>query len=169
MLLIARWLLLHYLDDFIAFLAPDIDPAPYKDYFDFLCKTLGISNNEKKKKRGQVVVFLGIELDSLLMEARLPSDKLDKAKLWVTRILSYDVIEYDDLQSLTGFLSFATKVVGPSHVFLCHLFDALAHCQRHIRLCSQIKADLEWWKYFLPRWNGISLLKDPAKKLLIQM
>ena len=52
MLLIAGWLVLYYLDDFIAFLRPDIDPVPYEDYFNFLYKTLGISNNEKKKKRG---------------------------------------------------------------------------------------------------------------------
>ena len=73
--------MLHYLDDFITFLSPNVDPVSYKDYFDFLCKTLGISNNEKKKRQGKVVVFLGIELDSLLMEARLSVDKLDKAKL----------------------------------------------------------------------------------------
>lgn len=33
----------------IAFLSPDIDSNFYKDYFDFLYKTLGILNNEKKK------------------------------------------------------------------------------------------------------------------------
>lgn len=94
---------------------------------------MGFSNNEKKKRRGQVVVFLGIELDSLLMEARLPADKLDKAKLWVTRMLSRNVIKYDDLQSLAGFLSFAAKVVRPGGAFLRRLFDALAKRQRHIR------------------------------------
>lgn len=135
MLLIAGWWVLHYLDDFIAFLPPDIDPIPYKDYFDFLCKTLGISNNEKKKRQGQVVVFLGIELDSLLMEAWVLADKLDKVKLWVTRMLRHNIIEYDNLQSLTGFLSFAAKVVWPGHAFLRHLFDTLANRQRYIRFC----------------------------------
>ena len=48
MLLIASWLVLHYLDDFIAFLPSNIDLVSYDDYFDFLCKTLGISNNKKK-------------------------------------------------------------------------------------------------------------------------
>lgn len=105
------WLVLYYLDDFIAFLLPNVDPIPYKDYFNFFCKTLSILNNEKKNRQDQVVVFLGIELDSLLMEARLPADKLDKAKLWVIRMLSHDVIKYNDLQSLTSFFSFATKVV----------------------------------------------------------
>ena len=110
-LLVVSWLVLHYLDDFITFLSSNVVSTSYEDYFDFLCKTLGISNNEKKKRRGPVVVFLGIELDSLLIEARLLADKLDKAKLWITRMLSHDVIEYDDLQSLMGFLSFAAKVV----------------------------------------------------------
>lgn len=49
MLLIAGWLILYYLDDYIAFLPPNIDLIPYKNNFDFLYKTLGISNNEKKK------------------------------------------------------------------------------------------------------------------------
>ena len=150
MLLIAGWLVLHYLDDFITFLSPGIDPTPYENYFDFLCKTLGMFNNKKKKKRGQVMVFLGIELNSLIMEARLPAAKLDKPKLWIARMLSHDVIEYDDLQSLTDFLSFAAKVVRPGRAFLRCLFDALANRRRYIRFCPQIKADLKWWNYFLP-------------------
>lgn len=79
MLLVAGWLVLHYLDDFIAFLPPFVDSSPCENYLDFLCKTLGISNNEKKKKRGQVVVFLGIEANG----SPAPADKLDKAKLWL--------------------------------------------------------------------------------------
>lgn len=128
MLFVASWLVLHYLDDFIAFLSPNVDSTPYEDYFDFLCKTLGILNNEKKKQRGRVIVFLGIELDFLLIEAWLPADKLNKAKLWVTRMISHNVIEYDNLQSLTGFLFFAAKVIQPGRTFLCRLFDAVANC-----------------------------------------
>ncbi len=73
------------------------------------------------------MIFLGIELDSLLMEARLPADKLDKAKLWVTRMLKHNIIEYNDLQSLTGFFSFTAKVVRLGRAFLHRLFDALAY------------------------------------------
>lgn len=85
--------MLHYLNNLIAFLPLDIDLISYKDYFDFICKTLCISNNEKKKRRGQVVIFFESKLNFLLIDARLLVDKLDKTKLWVTRILSYDVIE----------------------------------------------------------------------------
>lgn len=169
MLLIASWLLLHYLDDFITFLPPSVDLTTYENYFNFLYKTLGMSNNEKKKKRGQVVIFLEIELDFLFMKVRLPVDKLHKAKLCVARMLSHNVIKYDNLQSLIGFLSFATKVVWSSYAFLHCFFDALANSWCHIRLCLQIKADLQLFNYFLLQWNGILLLKDSAKKSLIQM
>lgn len=99
--------MLHYLDYVIAFLPPGVNS---KDYFSY-CEILGLSNGEMKKMQGQLVVFLGIELDSALMETRLPADKLDKAKLWVIKMSSHDVIEYDGLQSFAGFLSFAAKVV----------------------------------------------------------
>ena len=69
MLFIAGWLILHYLDSFIPFLSPNVDVTYYKDYFDFLCKTLSIFNNEKKKNRAQLVMFLEFELDLLLMKA----------------------------------------------------------------------------------------------------
>lgn len=49
-LLIANWLVLHYLDGFIAFLLLNVDFILYKNYFDFFYKTLGISNNEKIKR-----------------------------------------------------------------------------------------------------------------------
>lgn len=61
--------MLYYLNDFIVFLPPNIDSTSYKNYFNFFYKILGFSNNKKKKQRGQVVIFLGIELDFLLMKA----------------------------------------------------------------------------------------------------
>lgn len=69
------------------------------------------------------------------MEARLPADKLEKTKLWVTKMLCYNMIEYNKLQSLAGFLSFAAEVIRPGYAFLRRLFDTLAKQQRHIRLC----------------------------------
>lgn len=73
--------MLYYLDNLIAFLSSDINFILYKNYFDFFYKTLDISNNEKKKRQSQIVLFLEIELDSLLMKARLPADNFNKAKL----------------------------------------------------------------------------------------
>lgn len=80
MLFIISWLVLHYLEDFIAFLHLSINLTLYKGYFNIFCKILSFSNNEKKKQCGQVVVFFEIEFNSFLIEAQLPANKLDKAK-----------------------------------------------------------------------------------------
>lgn len=57
------------------------------------------------------MVFLKIEYDFLLIKIWFFVQKLDKIKLFITRILSYDIIKYNNLQFLTSFLFFAAKVV----------------------------------------------------------
>lgn len=42
---------------------------------------MGISNNEKKKKWYQIIVFLEIELDFLLIKTWLLANKFKKIKL----------------------------------------------------------------------------------------
>ncbi len=68
-----KWrILLHYLDDFFAVLKPLTDPATYQKQWDWICGFLGLKSNEKKRQAGTAVEFLGVELDSIAMEARLP-------------------------------------------------------------------------------------------------
>ena len=43
--------------------------------------------NEKKNIYDTRAEFLGIEIDTIAMEARLPADKLQKAKTWVETVL----------------------------------------------------------------------------------
>lgn len=103
--------MLHYLNNFIAFLFLNIDFTFYKNYFDFFCKILGISNNKKKKQHGQVVVVLEIELEFLLIKTQLLANKFDKTKLYIIRVLSCNVIKYNNLQPLANFFSFAAKMI----------------------------------------------------------
>lgn len=63
---------LHYLDDFFMILAKGTDPTSCNDIFNALCKKLGISVNLSKDRTHTINDFLGIELDTVLMEARLP-------------------------------------------------------------------------------------------------
>lgn len=81
----AGWMAIHYLDDFIAVLneADGDDVNAYEEFFARTCKALGHSINIKKNATGTFAEFLGIEIDTVRMEARLPQDKLEKAKAWV--------------------------------------------------------------------------------------
>ena len=150
---------LHYLDDFLIILPKGTDPSPYNEVFNSLCKILGFCVNSDKDKISTINDFLGIELDTILMEARLPPEKLAKAIELVNAALRKKSISIENLQSLVGFLAFAAKVVIPGRAFLRRLYDALSAEYSKIRITSAMKEDLRWWRDFLPKWNGIRLLR----------
>lgn len=152
--------ILHYLDDFLGIIPPDEDAKPYTETFDSLCETLGLKVNKKKDKLHTIVDFLGIELDTNSMQARLPEEKLQKAIKLVNSALKKKSIPLEELQTLVGFLAFASKVIVPGRAFLRRLYNALYSEVGIIRLSSPIKEDLRWWKNFLPQWNGIYLMQQ---------
>ena len=148
---VLRWaVILHYLDDFFAILPPLANYTLYEQDFDGLCSDLGLKVNVKKNVCGTLVDFLGIELDSSLMEARLPPKKLDMAVQAVKTALAQTSILRTELQSLVGFLSFAAKVVIPGRSFLRRLYDALRNTAYRHRITTAMRLDLQWWSRFLP-------------------
>ena len=64
----------------------------------------------------QIFEFLGVELDSSLMEARWPQDKVEKVR--VKCVVGQKSVTLQELQSLIGLLNFACKVVPPGRPFL---------------------------------------------------
>ena len=77
-------------------------------------KTLGPS---------QVLEFMGIVLDSVRMEARLPDDKLSRLKNMLQSFTSRRSARLVELQSLIGTLQFACKVVVPGRTFLQRIIN----------------------------------------------
>jgi hypothetical protein len=134
--------------------------AQYKHDFQSVCDDLGFQVKDSKSEEGTTVSFLGIELDTVKMEARLPKDKYQKATTLVAQTLQRSSVKYSELESLVGFLAFASKVVRSSRPFLRELYTALSRTPRshHIRITGNLKKDLNWWHEFLPQWNGITLL-----------
>ena len=77
-------------------------------------KTLGPS---------QVLEFMGIILDSVRMEARLPDDKLTRIKDLLESFTNRQSARLVELQSLIGTLQFACKVVVPGRTFLQRIIN----------------------------------------------
>ena len=154
-------LIFHYLDDFFAVFKKLQQAQQFGKEFDNVCVDLGVGVNGEKKQLGCIVDFLRLEFDTLLMEARLPKDKLKKAIEGVARILEKkSSTTHEELQSLVGLLSFAAKVVYPGRAFLRRLYDGLAKGGKYLHWSMPIKNDLLWWEKFLPRWNGVTLLRS---------
>ncbi len=165
MIAVLLWaIVLHYLDDFFAILAPGDDAVLYSQHFDHVCSDLGVTINHTKDVMGTIADFLGIEFNSILMQARLPPDKLARARNTAKNLLKRATISHQALESAVGFLSFAAKIVIPGRAFLRRLFDALRRPGATIRITSHMKADLQWWDTFLKDWNGLQLLRHVASR-----
>ena len=152
-------IILHYLDDFFAILSPTDDAVVYGQQFDDLCAQLGLAVNHSKDIMGTIADFLGIEFDSGRMQARLPPDKLARARNTANNLLNRATISHQELESAVGFLSFAAKIVIPGRAFLRRLFDALRKPIAVHRITPGMKADLLWWSTYLDDWDSLKLLR----------
>ena len=103
--------------------------------------------------------FAGITLDTELMEARLPEEKLDKCLSQLSYFCSRKSVTLKELQSLKGLLNFACCVVVPGRAFLHRLIDLTRGVRKpthHVRLTKESKYDLQVWLNFLRSYNGKS-------------
>ena len=126
-----NFLVIHYLDDFFAAGCPGVNPDIYESRFSSICSTLGIRIKESKSITGIKADINGIEFDTLAMEARLPLQKLTKARELVASFVRQKTTTLQELQSLTGYLSFCAKVIPVDRSFLRHLYDA--KCQHQTK------------------------------------
>ena len=75
------------------------------DLFLMLCSYLGTPMApEKTVGPATTIAFAGIELDSSLMEARLPQEKLVKCRELISSFLTRKKVTLKEIQSLTGLL-----------------------------------------------------------------
>jgi len=138
--------LLHYLDDYIFLASSEEEANSQKSQFISTCSRLGVPL-EMSKLEGPAtcLTFLGIEVDTISMQLRLPANKLSSLKLTLSHCLCLRVITKRVLQSLTGLLQFTTKVIRPGHSFMrqLHALQSVgSHPNHHIRLNGAARADI---------------------------
>ena len=155
----------HYLDDFL-FWGPPGSPVceVALGRATVLCNRLGLPTAPHKTV-GPVtsLTFLGIEIDSVAMELRLPADKLARLRRTLSQWEKRRHATKHDLQVLIGHLNHAAAVVRPGRSFIRQLIDAskIPRRQTHrVRLNAGCRADVAWWSTFVQQWNGVSLFPD---------
>ena len=165
----------HYLDDFLIVAPPGSSRcAENLDKLLSLFKRLQIPiAPEKLEGPTTRLTFLGIELDTRALILRLPDGKLAELKALLADWMGKKSCLKKDLQSLTGKLQHASKVVRPGRTFMRRMFDLLkgiSRKQQFIRLNTAFRSDLVWWYVFLEKWNGTSMmpteLKTPRYQLI---
>ena len=161
----------HYLDDYII-LAPPNSPLcqVWMDILDRECRLLQVPIAPHKREGPTTcLTFLGILIDTVKGELRLPQDKLQRLVDLLREWAGRRACTRKELESLIGLLNHACKVVRSGRSFLRRMIDLL-HAVHHppnskipIRLNAGFRADLAWWQEFVAQWNGISFLQPPSQ------
>jgi hypothetical protein len=156
----------HYIDDFFLVHSSKSIAESHLTFTLATFNQLGLPvSPEKLIKPTQCITFLGIEIDSVSMQARLPAGKVASLQSELSIWLFKTHTTQRELQSLVGQLEFACKVVRSGRSFLRRLIDASTsasvshpHTQIPIPLTSPLRLDLIWWHRFVHEWNGSTLL-----------
>ncbi len=149
----------NYLDDYITVGSPRSGECAFNcRLMTHICEQLGVPlAPDKCKGPTTCMTFLGIELDTVALEARLPPGKLERIRELVSEWLSGKACTREELDSLVGQLQHAATVVRPGRTFLRRMYDLLATLKKphhHVPIRNGLRSDLAWWDTFLQTWNG---------------
>lgn len=155
---------LAYLDDFLI-----IEPTQQQcqialDTLINLPQSLGFTINwSKVVQPSQSLCFLGVEIDTVNRELRLPSNRVSELLELLNLTMSKRKCSKHHLQRIVGKLSWAARVVRGGRTFLRRLITVMNSVKRrhhHVYLNTQARADLQWWASLLPVFNCKSLFLE---------
>ena len=156
--------IIHLLDDFLT-VDQDFENG-YRSMaiLTMLFKKLGMPLN-LKKTIGPVteLEYLGIILDSVKMQARLPEDKVLRLKHMLIEFCKVTSCSKVELLSLLGHMNFASKVIIPGRSFMSYLLyltRGISNNSDRITLNDDCRRNMQMWIDFLDSWNGVSFFID---------
>ena len=174
--------LFHYLDDFFFIGLPGTSDC--HQALQALCQAVQAPlKPEKVIGPATLLIILGIELDTIKRQARLPQEKLtsllEELHSFILLHRTERMCTKRQLLSLIGKLAFACKVIPAGRIFLMRLLDT-AHCRDclsdKIPISDDGLQDILWWQKFArgtafflePNWTPapeLQLFTDAASTL----
>ncbi|XP_056009466.1 uncharacterized protein LOC130051521 [Ostrea edulis] len=153
--------ILHLLDDFITFEEPEKCGERNMALLMLIFKRLNIPiAKHKTEGPDTTITFLGITLDSVKMEARLPPEKISRIISFLDEFLQKKSCTKRELLQILGHLSFASRVIVPGRSFVSQLITLSTSVKQlhfHVTLNKGSREDMNMWLIFLKQWNGISM------------
>ena len=153
---------IHYLDDFLFFFPPSSRLRGT-----LLQHVLGIMGSlgvpvafNKVEGPATSITFLGIRVDTVRFELRLPAEKIEFICELVRSWRGRSSGRASDFDSLLGHLLHAAPVIRQGRTFLRHLYDIQAEMpspHHFIHLDAKARADLLWWEFFFGavEWDNV--------------
>src|SRR5882672_6019657 len=166
----------HYLDNFLPIFKPSMTIERANAaviWIEALAEELSLSFQPAKTIQPTTCLeFLGLELDSSAMEARLPQEKLEFLQIYLRNWQARSRCMLKEVQELAGFLQFCAQVVPHGRTFIRGIINfsmkfsnefTIKHIPAYARL------DIHWWSMYAHSWNGMQLLEPQNPTLHIYM
>ena len=164
---------LHLLDDFLVIDFPNSQPErsikTVKEVFAKLGVPLSLEKTVGPVKN---LEFLGIILDSELMQASLPLEKLERIREIMQHFLDAVSISKQELLSLLGHLNFAMRIIPQGRSFIARLLDlskSVVNLFDIVHLDEGSRSDLRFWSTLCNEWNGISFFHNDAVESSLEL
>jgi hypothetical protein len=156
--------ILHLLDDFLTLDDPTAIAERTMLVLLLIFRRLRIPTAPNKTMGPSTTMeFLGITLDSVKMEARLPANKLERLQILLARFIDRPSCSKQELLSLLGHLHYASRVMLPGRTFVSYLIwlsTTVTGLYDRVYLTDSCRADMYMWSEFLNSWNGVSLFLE---------
>ena len=153
-----------------------VSPKEHLAAIVFLLENLGFVINYEKSQLEpcQSLDFLGFELNSVLMELRLPGGKIKGIQTDTKKILITQAVSALELSRLLGKLNSTTQAIPAAPLFYRNLQDALKKTLEHsqqnysaaVSLSPEAREELQWWVDHFTNWNGRSLISRKVQLTL---
>ena len=147
----------HILDDFLIMEPPsELPPNDSACQQSLTAMMLTFKNlnipvaSSKTQGPATVLESMGIILDSVRMEARLPAGKIERLRVAFASFKARKSCTLKELQSLIRTLNFACEVILPGHPYLQGMIDLTRNIKQHyIKLSAGFFKDIAMWKQFI--------------------
>ena len=150
-----------YLDDFCGLDTPIIAHQAYKALGDIIDNAGFVQSQEKCVPPSTNIIFLGIEVDSDMMQCRVPDSKMAEIVQTLDTWIDKKKASKRQLQSLIGRLAFLAKVVAPGRLFISRMLETLRSLRKQsfkFRISAEFRKDLFWWKNFVHQFNNKAII-----------
>jgi hypothetical protein len=150
-----------YIDDFVG-AAEDISTAQQGfDRSGALLQELGLEESvEKSTTPTTCLTWIGVEFNTDTMSMAIPPEVITDTTRLVESWEHKAQASRHELQVLLGKLFHSAKCSGAARLFVGRMLATLraAPPQGFIKLTDEFRADLHWFREFLPDYNGVSLI-----------
>lgn len=147
--------LIHYLD---LFLDPPNTCMDLLKYFFSICEAFGVPLTQEKNVFPSVCLeFLGITIDTVHIEFRLPMEKNFRLMGCIMLLIRKNKVTLKEVQPLLGQLAFAVRIMPIGRIFSRRLYLAIAGLKSQsaqVRISHDIWEDLMVWLRVLEYFNG---------------